>query len=148
VKNARFTGFRILADAQMPLSAGIVLVNSDVQVEDNEVAGAGIGVEIRGAASPLLRANAIHDCAGEGILISGASAPWLSHNAIQRNGRAGWPRTMARIPRWSGMCSRRTQWSCRPTPTWMPCGRGISFLTRNRGGEAPSDDCARQPQAW
>jgi serine/threonine protein phosphatase PrpC len=89
VKNARVTGFRILADAQMPLSAGIVLVNSDVQVEDNEVAGAAIGVEIRGAASPLLRANAIHDCAGEGILISGASAPWLSHNAIQRNGRAG-----------------------------------------------------------
>ena len=89
VTGARISGFRILADAQMPLSAGIVLVNSQVEMDDMEVAGAAIGVEIRGAASPVLRANAIHDSAGEGILISGASTPWLSHNAIQRNGRAG-----------------------------------------------------------
>jgi PPM family protein phosphatase len=89
VTGARISGFRILADAQMPLSAGIVLVNSQVEMDDLEVSGAAIGIEIRGAASPVLRASAIHDCTGEGILISGASTPWLSHNAIQRNGRAG-----------------------------------------------------------
>jgi len=89
VTGARISGFRILADAQMPLSAGIVLVNSQVEMDDLEVAGAGIGVEIRGAASPVLRASAIHDCTGEGVLISGASTPWLSHNAIQHNGHAG-----------------------------------------------------------
>jgi PPM family protein phosphatase len=89
VKNAQIIAFRILGDAQMPLAAGIVLVNSEVAVEDTEVAGAAIGIEIRGAASPLLRANAIHDCAAEGILISGTSAPWLSHNSLLRNGRAG-----------------------------------------------------------
>ena len=113
VKNARVTGFRILADAQMPLSAGIVLANSDVEVEDMEVAGAAIGVEIRGAASPLLRANAIHDCAGEGILISGASAPWLSHNAIQRNGRAG-----------------------RGGARWRAAGAGRERVREERGGTA------------
>jgi len=89
VRGARMEGFRILADALMPLTVGIVLVNSEVVIDDMEVAGAGVGIEIRGAASPLLRGNAVHDCAGEGILISGLSAPWLSHNAILRNGRAG-----------------------------------------------------------
>jgi PPM family protein phosphatase len=89
VTGARISGFRILGDAQMPLSAGIVLVNSQVEMDDLEIAGAGIGVEIRGATSPVLRASAIHDCAGEGVLISGASSTWLSHNAIQRNGHAG-----------------------------------------------------------
>lgn len=89
IQDARISGFRILADVQMPISVGIVLANSQVEMDDVEVAGAGIGVEIRGPASPVLRASAIHDCTGEGILISGGSAPWLSHNAIQRNGGAG-----------------------------------------------------------
>ena len=89
VKNAQISGFRILAGAQMPLAAGIVLVNSAVEVDDTEIGGAGTGIEIRGAASPVLRADAIHDCSGEGILISGPSTPWLSHNTLQRNGRAG-----------------------------------------------------------
>jgi len=89
VKGARISGFKILADAQMPLAAGIVLVNSQVEMDDLEVAGVGTGVEIRGAASPVLQASAIHDCTGDGVLISGASMPWLSHNAIQRNGHAG-----------------------------------------------------------
>jgi len=89
VTGARISGFRILADAQMPLSAGIVLVNSQVEMDDLEVAGAAIGIDIRGTASPVLRASAIHDCTSEGVLISGASTPWLSHNAIQRNGHAG-----------------------------------------------------------
>ncbi|PWU07613.1 MAG: hypothetical protein C5B51_09765 [Terriglobia bacterium] len=89
IQGARLSGFRILAEPQMPLTAGIVLVNAEVEIDDTEVAGAGIGIEIRGAASPSLRGNAVHDCLSEGILISGSSAPWLSHNAILRNGRAG-----------------------------------------------------------
>jgi serine/threonine protein phosphatase PrpC len=89
VTGARISGFRILADAQMPLTIGIVLVNSEVEIDDIEVAGAGTGVEIRGAGFPILRASAIHDCSGDGVLITGASTPWLSHNAIQRNGHAG-----------------------------------------------------------
>ena len=54
-----------------------------------EVSAAGVGIEIRGAASPVLVGNAVLDCAADGILISGPSAPWLSHNSLLRNGRAG-----------------------------------------------------------
>ena len=89
VTGARFSGFRILADPQMPLSVGIALRESAVEIDDVEVKGAGIGIEIRGAASPVLRASAIRDSLAEGILILGASAPWLSHNLIQSNHGAG-----------------------------------------------------------
>jgi hypothetical protein len=85
VHDARLTGFRILADAQAPLAAGIVLTDSSVIVEEVEIAGAGVGIEIRGAASPELRASSIHDCVGPGVLVSGLSKPWISHNAIRRN---------------------------------------------------------------
>jgi len=43
VKSARLSGFRILADAQTPLSAGIVLRDSEVEIDDVEVKGAGSG---------------------------------------------------------------------------------------------------------
>ena len=89
IKDARIVGFRILADPQMPLPAGVVLVNSEVAIEDLEIAGPAIGIEIRGASSPVLRGNAIHDCLESGVLITGASAPWLSHNVFQRNLRFG-----------------------------------------------------------
>ena len=85
VRSARVTGLRIEAGGQAPLSAGIVLADSDVELEDVDVAGAGVGIEIRGAASPVLRANSVHDCSGAGILISGPSQPWISHNTLRGN---------------------------------------------------------------
>ena len=89
VRGARLEGFSILAEAQMPLSAGIVLTDSDVAVENNQVAGTGVGIEVNGSASPAIGGNAIHDCTAEGILILGPSAPWVWHNSIQRNKGAG-----------------------------------------------------------
>jgi serine/threonine protein phosphatase PrpC len=89
IRDARFTGFRILAAKDLPISTGILLDNARVEVDDVEVEGAGIGVEIRGAASPVLRANSIHDCGSEGVLILGASKAWISHNDIRRNKGAG-----------------------------------------------------------
>jgi serine/threonine protein phosphatase PrpC len=89
VKGARLSGFRILADPEMPLSVGILLRDSLVEIDDVEVKGAGVGIEIRGSTSPVLRANAIRDCLAEGVLILGPSAPWLSHNLIQANKGAG-----------------------------------------------------------
>jgi PPM family protein phosphatase len=83
VTGARVSGFRILGDREMPLPAGIVLVDSTVEVADMEVAGAGVGIEIRGG-NATLRANTVRDCAAEGVLIRSAS-PWLSHNSIQLN---------------------------------------------------------------
>jgi hypothetical protein len=86
-KNIRITGLRILADDKLPLAIGIVLAGSDVEVDDCEIAGAGTGIEIRGNARPILRANSVHDSLNSGILISGDATPWLSHNEIARNGR-------------------------------------------------------------
>lgn len=89
IKDARFTGFRILAGKDLPISTGIRLENASVEVDDVEVEGAGIGIEIRGTASPVLRANSIHDCTSEGVLILGGSQAWISHNDIRRNKGAG-----------------------------------------------------------
>ncbi len=87
VNHVRITGLRVLADEKLPLAIGVLLADSDVDLEDCEIGGAGTGIEIRGKANPILRANSIHDSLGSGISISGASAPWLSHNDIVRNGR-------------------------------------------------------------
>jgi len=89
VTGARFSGFRILAARDLPIPIGILLDNSQVEVDDVEVEGAGIGVEIRGVRSPALRANSIHDCTNEGVLILGESQAWISHNDIRRNKGAG-----------------------------------------------------------
>ena len=85
VGGARLTGFRILADPQSPLSAGIVLTGSMVEIEDVEIAGAAVGIEIRGPTASVLRANTIRDCSDIGILISDFAQPTLSHNAIRGN---------------------------------------------------------------
>ena len=87
VKNVRVTGLRILADDKLPLTAGMLLSDSDIEVDDCEIIGAGTGIEIRGAGRTILRANSIHDSLGSGIVISGTAAPWLSHNDLVRNGR-------------------------------------------------------------
>ncbi|HEV3196759.1 MAG TPA: protein phosphatase 2C domain-containing protein [Bryobacteraceae bacterium] len=85
VKNVRVNDFLIQGDEKQPLTAGIVLKDSDVEVDDVEVSGAGTGIEIRGGGKVSLTANAIHDCLREGVLIVGASTPWISHNSFQRN---------------------------------------------------------------
>ena len=87
VKSGRITGVRVLADEKLPLAVGILLEDSDVEIDDSEIAGAGTGIEIRGKSRPTLRANSIHNCLNSGIVISGASTPWLSHNDIVHNGR-------------------------------------------------------------
>jgi hypothetical protein len=85
VKNLRISGFLIQGDEKLPLSAGIVLKDSDVEVDNVEVSEAGTGIEIRGGGKVSLTGNAIHDCLHEGLLIVGASTPWISHNSFQRN---------------------------------------------------------------
>jgi len=85
IKDARFSGFRILASKELPIPTGILLDNAQVEVDDVEVDGAGVGVEIRGAANPVLLGDSIHDCLSEGVLILGESRAWISHNDIRRN---------------------------------------------------------------
>jgi hypothetical protein len=85
VKNVRISGFLIQGDEKLPLTAGIVLKDSEVEVDGVDVSGAGTGIEIRGGGNVSLTGNAIHDCLREGVLIVGASTPWISHNSFQRN---------------------------------------------------------------
>jgi serine/threonine protein phosphatase PrpC len=89
VEFARLSGFNIQADAQSPLSAGIVLTDSSVEIDDTEIAGAEVGVVIRGGGHSTLRANSIHDCTAAGVLITGPSQSWISHNSFARNKKAG-----------------------------------------------------------
>jgi serine/threonine protein phosphatase PrpC len=88
VHNTRVAGFLIQGDPQAPLSTGILLDNSSVEIDGVDIEGANVGIEIRGAASPavssVVRGNAIHDCIAEGLLITGASSPLVTHNTFQR----------------------------------------------------------------
>jgi hypothetical protein len=87
-QGARLSGFLIQADAQMPLTAGIVLTDSSVEIDDVEVSGAETGVVIRGGGTSTLRGSLIRDCV-VGVLATGPVQPWLSHNAIVKNRKAG-----------------------------------------------------------
>lgn len=87
VKGARVSGFRIKADEKAPFVSGVVISDSDLELQDTEIVGAATGVEIRGRSTAVLRGNSIQDCGDGGIRISGDSAPWLLYNAILRNGR-------------------------------------------------------------
>lgn len=85
IQNARVSGFRMIGDGPLPLSAGIVLINSGVEIDNVEVQGAGIGVEVRGGHGASLSASVVEDCLAEGLLITGGAAPWISHNTFRRN---------------------------------------------------------------
>jgi hypothetical protein len=87
VHGARVSGFRIRADEKAPLSAAVVIADSDLELQDTEIVGAATGVEIRGKSTAVLRANSIQDCRDAGVHISGEAAPWLLYNAILRSGR-------------------------------------------------------------
>jgi serine/threonine protein phosphatase PrpC len=88
IDSGRLSGFSIVADAQMPLSAGIVLTDSGVEIDDVEVSGAEVGVVIRGGGKPSLRGSLIRECT-VGVLTTGPVEPWISHNAIARNKKSG-----------------------------------------------------------
>jgi hypothetical protein len=87
LQGARIIGLRIAASTDIPLDRGMLLDDADVEVSDCEVSGAAVGIEIRGAARPVIRANSIQDSLQNALVISAPAAPWISHNTIVRNGR-------------------------------------------------------------
>lgn len=87
VKGARVSALRILADDDAPLAFGVVIADSDLELQDTDIVGAATGIEVRGNSTPILRANSIQDCRDRGIRISGESKPWILYNVILRNGR-------------------------------------------------------------
>jgi serine/threonine protein phosphatase PrpC len=85
VRDVRIQGLRILTDPQAPLPQGILLVDSSVEIDDTEIEGATIGIEVRGASRLIMRASTIRTSLAEGLLASGPSSLWLSHNSFLQN---------------------------------------------------------------
>ena len=151
VTGARFSGFRILADRDAPLSAGILLRDSAVEIDDVEVKGARVGIEIFGGGSPAVRASAIRDCLAEGILILGPGTPWLSHNLIQGNKGAGVAAREGARPALLGNVVERNTLEL---PGGMDGVKELNFLLdlpqparppRKRGGDRPGENPMRNP---
>jgi len=140
VKDARISGFLIKADEQMPLTEGIALNHSDVEVDDMEVWGAGVGIAIRGEGSPVLLGNAIHDCAREGVLILGPSTPWILHNSLQRNKGAALAAREGARPALVGNVFDRSALELPPEVPAATVKEKNYFLDAGRGG-------GRRPEA-
>jgi len=85
VRGVRIEGLRILADPQAPLPQGILLVNSSLEIDDTEIEGATIGIELRGSSRLAMRACTVRDSLADGLLASGPGWLWLSHNSFLHN---------------------------------------------------------------
>jgi PPM family protein phosphatase len=88
IASARIEGFRIISDEGQPLTVGVQIVDSGVQVFDLEIAGAQTaGIEIAGASTATLRGNNISGNPGTGIIIRDSAKPRIVRNTITNNGR-------------------------------------------------------------
>ncbi len=82
VKFARFAGFRLEGTAAQPLSAGVLLDNSSIEINDIEVTGAGsCAVRFSGASAGALRAGYFRGNACN-ILVEGESSPRIGGNRL------------------------------------------------------------------
>jgi len=87
VRGARVDGLRILADDTHPLRTGILIANSNVEVDDVEISGAiEAGMRFEGKSGGRLLGNYLHGNSGPGILIDSESAPRLSGNRVSETG--------------------------------------------------------------
>lgn len=88
IGNARLSGVRVVSDRDHPLKIGLLVRDSDIEVDENEISGAAdAGVVIAGKSGSSLRANLIHDNPGSGVRIEQGAAPTLTGNRISDNGR-------------------------------------------------------------
>jgi serine/threonine protein phosphatase PrpC len=85
VPGVRVEGLRIIADPHAPLAQGILVVDSSVQIDDVEIEGAAIGIEVRGSSKLTMRASTIRDSLAAGLLASGPGSLRLSHNSFLHN---------------------------------------------------------------
>lgn len=87
VHSGTLTGFRVEGSAAEPLDYGVLLADSNVEVDDVEITGAReCGIRIEGASRGAFRANYIHGNTGCGISVAGESYPRVAGNRISANG--------------------------------------------------------------
>ncbi|MDT7807046.1 MAG: family protein phosphatase [Acidobacteriota bacterium] len=87
VREGRLVGFRIEGDETSPLDVGVLLADSNVEVERMEISGAqAAGVKVTGHSQAVLIGNHIRQNAGSGVSVEGESEPEILHNWIIGNG--------------------------------------------------------------
>lgn len=86
--SGRLRGFRISNDQTHPLRTGIMVEDSAIDVEDNEITGAvDAGIRVEGNSRARLLANFIHENSGDGVFIGARTEARLVGNRISENGR-------------------------------------------------------------
>jgi parallel beta-helix repeat protein len=84
VQHARLVGFVLKG----PAVVGIRILNSDLEVTDNEITGMReAGIDIDAESSALIRANHVTGNPGNGIVVRGAARPAITNNTITGNGK-------------------------------------------------------------
>jgi serine/threonine protein phosphatase PrpC len=92
--DGRISGFKIAPGKDVPLSVGLRLDGSRVQVSEMEISGAATaGIEIAGPDRSSIETSFLHDNAGPGILVSGGAATQIQKNLISKNGTPKKPKT-------------------------------------------------------
>jgi serine/threonine protein phosphatase PrpC len=84
VRHGSVEGFRVQPDDSVFLQVGIQLINSSVEVVDNEVTGTvTAGIELQASPNAIVRANSVDATSRAALLISGDGAgPRVVHNVL------------------------------------------------------------------
>ncbi len=99
VRTGALSGFRISLPQESGVSIGVLVADSDVDINGIEVSGAAsAGLVISGGSKPNIRGSHIHHNGGAGIIVQDAAAPSLTSNVITNNGnKPGAPRAALEI---------------------------------------------------
>jgi serine/threonine protein phosphatase PrpC len=90
LRSGSLSGLRVSVPEASGVSVGIMIENSDVQIDGVEIRGASLaGIVIRGASRPVIRASYIHDNAGAGVVVEDTAAPRLLSNILASNAKSG-----------------------------------------------------------
>ena len=131
----------------MPLSAGIVLTDSGVEIDDVDVSGAEVGVVIRGGGKASLRGSLVRENT-VGVMTTGPVEPWISHNAIARNKRAGLVAAEGAHPALTGNVFERNKLELPANVDMKPVREHNFFVgmptTGGRGGPRAVEGGAKQ----
>jgi serine/threonine protein phosphatase PrpC len=79
-------GVWIQGDMTAPTAAGIEIVDASPTISDVRITGAQIGIQIRGASTPLITSSQIANNLGAGIDVGANSKPKIENSLIAANG--------------------------------------------------------------
>lgn len=151
VRGARLAGFRIEGDGRAPLTVGLRLIDSDVDVQDVEITGATVaGVEIAGRDRSSIRYSSIHDNPGGGVFVADDAAPLLLQNLIFKNGgRPGAPRPGIEIRDRAkpGLVQNRIEDNGGPGILMASPGNAEEYFRWNTFGKLTLEQAIRMPAA-